>query len=347
MAVERPVSLETRPRTTREDLRALIHEELAHLIEGSCCLLDVPGHRNIGDLLIWRGEMDFLSSIGKKPGYVSATGSCDERRVAGYDTILLHGGGNFGDLWHRHQLFRESIVSRFRDRRVILFPQTVHFQNPDNLESARQSFGTHPDLYLCARDAVSQAFLERHFPDNEVRLLPDMAFCIDGLDRRLAVPRRDQWLLLERIDQESAGRSWPLDPERFEVRDWPTLSAPLHQRIERRLLTDAHRAAHRLRLRLPPGKGSTDGFSQHLTEKAIRIGAEFVSAYELVVSTRLHGHILCLLLGIPNVLVDNSYGKNRTFFDAWTCDFPGTGFASDIAGLRKATQAMGFLPAGG
>ena len=183
MAVERPVSLETRPRTTREDLRALIHEELAHLIEGSCCLLDVPGHRNIGDLLIWRGEMDFLSSIGKKPGYVSATGSCDERRVAGYDTILLHGGGNFGDLWHRHQLFRESIVSRFRDRRVILFPQTVHFQNPDNLESARRSFGTHPDLYLCARDAVSQAFTLRRDIARECSL-PDEDY-VSLLDGRL------------------------------------------------------------------------------------------------------------------------------------------------------------------
>ncbi len=347
MAVERPLEAQPRSWTTREDLRALIHADLAGLIEGDCCLLDVPGHRNIGDLLIWRGEMDFLASIGKSPGYVSATGSCDARRVARFDTVLLHGGGNFGDLWHRHQLFRESIVERFRDRRIIVFPQTVHFRNPENLERARRAFSAHPDLHLCARDAVSHAFLETHFPENRVRLLPDMAFCIAGLDRRLPVSRRNEGLLLQRIDQEASDRAWPLQQGRFDVRDWPTLSAPLFQRLERRLLTDAHRAAHRLRLKLPPGTGSSDGFSQYLTDKAIRLGAEFVSAYDIVVSTRLHGHILCLLLGIPNVLVDNSYGKNRTFFDAWTRDFPGTAFADDAAGLRKAIQSMESRPAGG
>jgi pyruvyl transferase EpsO len=38
----------------------------------------------------------------------------------------------------------------------------------------------------------------------------------------------------------------------------------------------------------------------------------------VVVSDRLHGHILCLLLGIPHVALDNRHGKLRAFRDAWT-----------------------------
>ena len=35
-------------------------------------------------------------------------------------------------------------------------------------------------------------------------------------------------------------------------------------------------------------------------------------------SDRLHAHILCLLMGIPHVLLDNTYGKVRSFHETWT-----------------------------
>jgi pyruvyl transferase EpsO len=217
----------------------------------------------------------------------------------------------------------------------VLFPQNVHFQDQRNLEEARRAFSAHPDLHLCVRDVESQRFVLDFFPENPTHLLPDMAFCIDGLDQRSPVPRRDKWLLLQRTDQEQSGPAWPVDRGRFDTRDWPTLSASFGKRAERRLLTDWHKLMHQIRRRLPASGVRIDGYSPYLTGKAIRMGAEFVSAYDLVVSTRLHGHILCLLLGIPNVLVDNSDGKNRTFFEAWTKAFPGTAFANDPSALRR------------
>jgi pyruvyl transferase EpsO len=38
----------------------------------------------------------------------------------------------------------------------------------------------------------------------------------------------------------------------------------------------------------------------------------------VVVTDRLHGHILALLLGIPHVVLDNSYGKLHHFIRTWT-----------------------------
>lgn len=38
----------------------------------------------------------------------------------------------------------------------------------------------------------------------------------------------------------------------------------------------------------------------------------------LVVSDRLHGHIMALLLGIPNIILDNNNGKLSRYYETWT-----------------------------
>jgi len=38
----------------------------------------------------------------------------------------------------------------------------------------------------------------------------------------------------------------------------------------------------------------------------------------VAITDRLHGHILCLLLGIPHVVLPDRYGKLRGFVEAWT-----------------------------
>ena len=50
-----------------------------------------------------------------------------------------------------------------------------------------------------------------------------------------------------------------------------------------------------------------------------RAAAAFRGA-DRVVTSRLHGHILACLLGVPHVLRDNSYGKNSRYFHAWSSD---------------------------
>jgi len=43
--------------------RDLIKKKLIPLINADYVLLDVPNHRNIGDNLIWEGELRFLENI--------------------------------------------------------------------------------------------------------------------------------------------------------------------------------------------------------------------------------------------------------------------------------------------
>lgn len=48
--------------------------------------------------------------------------------------ILIHGGGNWGDVWRPSQDFHLKIIQEYPDNKIIVFPQTVHYDNQQNLE---------------------------------------------------------------------------------------------------------------------------------------------------------------------------------------------------------------------
>jgi pyruvyl transferase EpsO len=47
-------------------------------------------------------------------------------------------------------------------------------------------------------------------------------------------------------------------------------------------------------------------------------GCRLLSSGRVVITDRLHAHLLCLLLGIPHGVLDNTYGKLARFLDTWT-----------------------------
>jgi exopolysaccharide biosynthesis predicted pyruvyltransferase EpsI len=54
-----------------------------------------------------------------------------------------------------------------------------------------------------------------------------------------------------------------------------------------------------------------------LAAQRVRLACRIASRGKVVVTDRLHGHILRLLRGIPHLLLDNSYGKLRRFHGTW------------------------------
>ncbi|MGH8471352.1 MAG: polysaccharide pyruvyl transferase family protein, partial [Gammaproteobacteria bacterium] len=60
-----------------------------------------------------------------------------------------------------------------------------------------------------------------------------------------------------------------------------------------------------------------------LARSRYRRGAKILSQGKLVITDRLHAHIISILLDIPHVALDNSYGKLGSFIAAWTGDFSG------------------------
>ena len=169
-------------------LRDTLYRTLGGLgpLELPVVLLDFPNHGNVGDSAIWRGEVTWLrQTVGASRFVCEIANYCNEQLRAvlkDAGTILLHGGGNLGDLWPTHQVFRERILDEFPDRRVIQLPQSIQFQSDGILSSARQAFGRHKRFTLLVREQRSFEIARRDF-QCDVRVCPDMAFALPAIPR--------------------------------------------------------------------------------------------------------------------------------------------------------------------
>ena len=302
-------------------LRRTIDSVLGPLLEGarSVALLDFPNHNNVGDSAIWLGEARYLRSAGIRIGCVCDLTAYPNQKVAariGSRTILIHGGGNLGDLWSAHQQFREAVIAASPRNRIIQLPQTIHFRDRANLARARLVFDAHPDLTLLVRDRASLDLARNEFRARSL-LCPDMAFAIGPV----AMPRSPTGdvVWLKRTDLESAGAKLEgRETAGVEICDWLCYEATAPMRLADWL--DSQIARHP-RLLGPLGRARPPVYGRVAADR-VRAGQGLLSRGRVVVTDRLHGHILSLLMGIPHVLLDNSYGKLWHFYETWTRGCP-------------------------
>ena len=102
--------------------------------------LDYPLHLNVGDLLIYHGTEQFFTDHNIRVTLKRSEFDMDieelKQKITPNTTILLHGGGNFGDLYPQHQNLRETIIRTFPNNRVIVLPQTLFYKNQETLEKS-------------------------------------------------------------------------------------------------------------------------------------------------------------------------------------------------------------------
>jgi exopolysaccharide biosynthesis predicted pyruvyltransferase EpsI len=292
-----------------------------------CALLDFPNHPNVGDSAIWLGERRWLGRRGAEVVYACDLETCSREQLAarlGGGTILLHGGGNLGDFWYAHQQFREQVIQDFPDNPIIQLPQTIHFLDDWALGEARRVFNGHKDLTLLCRDRRSLDIARTQFGAASA-LCPDMAFALGPLRR--PGPPETEVVWLARTDAESSGGAVPAAEPGVRRTDWLD-EAPTAAGQRTRALTAAFWEDP---TDLPAVVDGLMETQDPLAQERLARGCRTLSAGEVVVTDRLHGHILCLLLGIPHVLLDNNYGKVRGFHEAWTRGCPLTRWADSPA----------------
>jgi exopolysaccharide biosynthesis predicted pyruvyltransferase EpsI len=302
-------------------LRERIDATLRPLLSGtrSAALVGFPSYSNVGDSAIWLGQLAYLRSLEG----VTLTYRCDADSYSrdglakhlGKGTILLSGGGNLGDVWEGPQALRERVIRDFHNTRIVQLPQSIHFQNSDALRRARAIFDSHPALTLLVRDRQSLAFAAEEFRASS-SLCPDMAFCLGPIERP-CLPTTDV-LWLSRTDKEAAfGRDAP-DATDIEQVDWlaepVTTLRGLLSFLDRHVLGHAHVATG--------SNGARARVWEELARRRLSHGCRLLAAGRTVVTDRLHGHILSVLLGIPQLLLNNSTGKVRSFYDTWTHSLP-------------------------
>lgn len=282
-------------------------------------LVDFPDHSNVGDSAIWCGEIAWLERrIGRAPSYVCALNPqwpiLDA--VAERGVILIHGGGNFGDLWPRHQMFRHELLRRYRGRPIMQLPQSIHFSAEDLLTETKAAIAAHGAFTLCVRDDWSLEFAEQNLECRVVKS-PDMAFCLGPIDR----PNRPslERLALLRTDKEVRERTLPLSKD-IKVADWLDDEPGLYRRARFRGLRRA--AQNALYSGLSRRQREYHRLNA-LAEMRVQRGLRLLSQAKYIVTNRLHAHILSTLLGIPHTVLDNSYGKIGRYMQAHKTQWSG------------------------
>ncbi|WP_158559255.1 polysaccharide pyruvyl transferase family protein [Deminuibacter soli] len=322
-------------------LRSLIYTSLDPLIQSDYSLLDIPDYKNIGDHLIWGGELAFLKRLPYNMSYSANWIYCQLKDIPTSNTILLQGGGNFGDIWRHHQEFRLKIISNFKQSKIVVFPQTVYYKDVEILKKDAAVFNQHPNLTVCARDAVTYEILKKYFHKNNIIMLPDMAFCLD-LTEHIQTQPTNKVLLLERNDKELQ-QKLDIDnllfkedkQKQLEIRDWPRYNqSRLSEAIENTINSLDIKISKRL-IKVPVinqlidprhGMKRRDARTNYISN-----GIKFINRYDTIYTTRLHGYILSVLLNKQVYMLDNSYGKNSGFYNTWMKDFEKSVFLGSVS----------------
>lgn len=308
--------------------------------------VDYPNYSNVGDSAIWLGELAFLRQRRCRTVYSCSNRDYSPKALSkrlGDGIILLAGGGNFGDLWPRHQRFRKALLQDFPGNRIVQLPQSICFNDERNLENARREIGAHPDFCLLVRDMPSYELATANF-DADVRLCPDSAFYLGELKR--AGPPTQDLLYMKRTDTESPSAQVPIPNDMRAVLDavavdWLHERRTLNHRFENALGRQslAHLGAY------APFGIALDAARNRLSRLRLERGVRLLSTGRRLITNRLHGHIIGCLLNLPHVVLDNSYGKNRAFYEKWTSPLSFVRWATDESQALELCEELAALDA--
>jgi len=216
------------------------------------------------------------------------------------------------------------VLDDFQANKVIVFPHHVTFLDNDYLQRTAALIARHPDVTLFARALMAQHLLARHFGSSaRIELAPDPAFTL-GAQARGAEPLYDV-VWIARTDQarandqtEVAARLSSQGAEKYLLpafADSIEMNFVVKQRPPTVLLTDWHSLfLENEQARSAIKRLNFDAQSEVYFSRAIHI----LSLGRIVITDRLHGHILCLLLNIPHVFLNDDSGKNWNFHETWT-----------------------------
>lgn len=288
-------------------------------------LFDLAAFENKGDPCISVGEIYFLARIKLEIIYYCSTATCSKTAIAqaaanalnySYEemVILVHGGGNIvGYEFSDNQRF--FIFEKFIGFQIFVFPQSVYIPdfNSRHFKLCQNKYCCNENVTFVMRDHQSYSYAKQYFSGTSRFILaPDMAFQIGPMQRFLSPVFDILWI--KRQDNETPGYSTiPTPPAgvRMHVSDW-------------------------WRWMTPPAPSSL--------EKAFYVctnGFFYLQRGRVVITDRLHGHILSTLLDIPHVLIDNKEHKLSAYHSSWTAGLNNTYLTDDpVIALDIALQLL-------
>lgn len=282
------------------DLKKILEDTLDEYIPfKECVYVNWCHYPNNGDHFIAAGSFKYLKDrhIGVKEIYSNA---CTQFNG---EPIIAQGGGNLGDLFFNHEVFRRNLIQKNHASPIVIFPQSVFFQDPEKAKASSDIYNQHPDLTIFLREERSYEIAQNYFENCKLILCPDAAWYLADIVRGMqhgqleksdSLARNDEYLSLDHV-----GKPW----NDWAFHDWTNYF-----------------------------KGKA------MFSVAITYNSMFqLARCEHLVTDRLHGHIMACMMGIPNELLPVNYHKNKSTFETWTKHLPNTHFR--LAGVNDSNSS--------
>lgn len=275
-------------------------------------LLQFPFDFNVGNHMMWVAICDYLKQRGVRIAYAAHGNNFRlEDMVHAIDggTVLFIGGVTVSRLWPRHAEVKRIVAAACPGNRLISLPSTMLFVDDDDRREASSIFGDHRDVIMMARDPISAQSARETFPDRvTVVTIHDSAFRLPPQPRS-AKPTYDI-IWLARDDKEGSGAKAPSDVHVF---DWP------HDDRRGLQLLFRGRAFSRLRTVVPMlgpiANPQISACYDRVSRYVLESGNHRLDTGKVLVTDRMHPHVLAALRSQPSVLLPDRYGKNRAVYD--------------------------------
>jgi pyruvyl transferase EpsO len=273
--------------------------------------VDYPVHSNIGDQLINLGTEAFFEHYNIPIYKRLSVLDLPRTGVPGVtpdSTFLCHGGGNFGDLYGKHQEAREWLMEKYPSCRIVVMPQSLHYSTDAAREASLGRVARHENTYLFVRDHESYSALKQSGVQR-VAMMPDMAHELWTLLKPNGTAPAGRVLNLLRRDKEAVAC-----PEYEPSVDWKDSLTGATKVV-------AGGTYHLLSLF---GKWTPQRLNVRLwyaaRDRMVKDGISLFSDYSVVATNRLHAMLLGLLLGREVYATDNTYGKLARYTKAWLAE---------------------------
>ncbi len=275
-------------------------------------LLQFPYDFNVGNHMMWAVAVDYLKKRGAHIAYAAHGGNFDVKAMAraiGDGVVLFLGGVTISRLWPRHAEVKRIVAAACPRNRLISLPSTMLFIDDDDQRQASTIFGDHADVVLMARDPVSGQSAREVFSDRvQVVTIHDSTFLL-APQARLRPPLHNI-IWLARDDMEGSDAKPPSDVDVF---DWT------HDEREGRRQMFSGRLYSRVRKFVPILDSVTnpkitacyDRFSRYVLAR----GNQRLDTGKVLVTDRMHPHMLAAMRAQPTVVLPDRFGKNRAVYE--------------------------------
>lgn len=276
----------------------------------SIYLFSVPTFGNIGDLAIAEAEIKYINDNFKNyhlieiPDYATNKAIIKVKKsIQDKDIVMIHGGGNIGNLYPKAEKDRRRIIQSFIKNPILSLPQSIYFTNNTKGEKEKKRssilYRNAKNLTFIARDKKAEQDLKQM--GAKTIITPDIVFY---LNKYISKEDRKGILFILRNDNEK------LINEDF-----------INKLISK--LSPNHKC------KISDTQINKEFIDIEERKQVISNKLDEYLKNKVVVTDRLHGMIFAYLTRTPCLVLNNNNGKIKDTYNTWLKDIDFIRFMSD------------------